>query len=337
MQRLVSHRKVFPGKGQFSQSNRGIAATIQIMAVTATLFTALSATTRCIAAEPSDTGTPELLWPNGAPDAVGTQPEDQPTLFVHLPKKVKANGTAVVILPGGGYGALAIGYEGHDVGEWLNEHGVTTFVLRYRLAPRYRHPAPLQDAQRSLRMVRSRCKEWGVDPQKIGILGFSAGGHLASTAATHFDAGSATAADPIDRVSCRPDFAVLCYPVISLKENFTHAGSRANLLGNSPDPKLVESLSNETQVTAETPPTFLFHTAEDTAVPPENSIAFYTALRAHKIPCELHIYEKGVHGVGMAQKIPVLNSWPDRLVGWMQNHDLIPSVAAADANAASGK
>ncbi|HME91281.1 MAG TPA: alpha/beta hydrolase, partial [Myxococcaceae bacterium] len=179
------------------------------------------------------------------------------------------------------------------------------------------HSAPLQDAQRALRTVRSRAREWDLDPKRIGIWGFSAGGHLASTAATHFDDGKAGATDPIERVSCRPDFAILSYPVITFKEPYVHKGSRDNLLGKDPPAEVVESLSNETQVTAHTPPTFLFHTNEDAGVVPENSILFYMALRKAKVPAELHIYEKGPHGVGLAPKDPALTTWKERLADWL--------------------
>ncbi|MFZ5830055.1 MAG: alpha/beta hydrolase, partial [Planctomycetota bacterium] len=222
----------------------------------------------------------ELLWPAGAPGALGDTPNDKPTLTIWLPAAEKATGAAVVICPGGGYVNLAVDHEGKQIAEWLNSLGVAGFVLEYRHRRRgYGHPYPMLDAQRAVRTVRARAKEFGVDPQKIGILGFSAGGHLASTIATHFDAGNADADDPIERVSCRPDFAVLCYPVIMFDEEQTHRGSMRNLLGENPDPELVRSLSNEKQVTAETPPTFLFHTDADAGVPAENPVAFYLALR----------------------------------------------------------
>jgi acetyl esterase/lipase len=270
----------------------------------------------------------ELLWPKGAPGAVGTEERDKPSLTIYLPPADKATGTAVVVCPGGGYGALAVGHEGKDPAEWLNRHGIAAFVLRYRLGPRYRHPAPLQDAQRALRIVRSRAKEWGVDPGRIGIWGFSAGGHLASTAATHFDEGKPDADDPIERVSSRPDFAILCYPVITLRPPFAHMGSRRNLLGDKPDEALVDSLCNETQVTSKTPPTFLFHTNADTAVPPENSILFYSALRKAKVPAELHIYQEGVHGVGLAVGRGATAAWPEQLAGWLKTRGLLGSRGA---------
>ena len=260
----------------------------------------------------------ELLWPKGAPGAVGTNPEDCPSLTIYRPAEGMANGAAVVICPGGGYGHLADVKEGTDVAAWLNSLGVTGCVLKYRLSPRYRHPAPLLDAQRAIRLVRSHAADLKLDPQRIGILGFSAGGHLAATAGTHFDTGHPDATDPIEKFGCRPDLLVLCYPVISFTSPYTHVGSRNNLLGPNADPKLFELLSNEKQVTRETPPTFLFHTSADTGVPAENSLLFYMALHARGIPAELHIYEQGKHGVGLAPKDPVLSTWPRRCSQWME-------------------
>ncbi len=256
------------------------------------------------------------LWPDGAPGAKGNKETDRPSFTVHAPKPEKANGCAVVVCPGGGYGGLAEGYEGHDVGVWLNSFGVTAFVLRYRYAP-YRHPVPMLDVQRAIRTVRARAQTWKVDPARIGVMGFSAGGHLASTAATHFDNGDPKAADAIDRAGCRPDFAILVYPVISFTTEYTHKGSRRNLLGADPDPKLVESLSNEKQVTKATPPTFLVHTSGDKTVPAENSVLFYLALRKSGVPAEMHIYEQGRHGFGLAPDDPVLSSWPKRCQDWL--------------------
>jgi acetyl esterase/lipase len=274
---------------------------------------------RSMAAEP-DLPEPKvfLLWSDGAPGAVGQEEADKPSLTVFQPPADRATGATVVICPGGGYGHLAVGHEGQDVGRWLNSIGVTGFMLKYRLAPRYRHPAPLQDAQRAIRTVRARAKEWNVDPKRIGIWGFSAGGHLASTAGTHFDDGKAEANDPIERAGCRPDFLILAYPVITLEPPYAHLGSRNNLLGKKADLKLVESLSNEKMVTARTPPTFLMHTNSDAGVVPENSVLFYLALRKAKVPAELHIYEKGPHGVGLAPRDPILSTWPDRLAAWLK-------------------
>ncbi len=264
--------------------------------------------------------TPEtrLLWPGGAPGALGDAATDKPSVAIYLAPQDKASGAAVVVCPGGGYGTLALDHEGKQIAEWLNAHGIAAFVLRYRLGPRYHHPIELGDAQRAIRTVRALAAEFRIAPDRIGIWGFSAGGHLASTAGTHFDNGNANAPDPIDRVSCRPDFMILCYPVVSFATDYVHKGSRTNLLGADPDPKLMEYLSNEKQVTAQTPPTFLFHTDADRVVPSENSVLFYLALRKAGVPAELHIYEKGNHGVGLAQKDPVLATWPDRLADWLK-------------------
>jgi acetyl esterase/lipase len=229
----------------------------------------------------------------------------------------------VVVCPGGGYGVLASDHEGKQVAEWLNSLGVSAFVLQYRLGPRYHHPAPLQDAQRAIRMVRAHGQGWGVAPDRIGILGFSAGGHLASSAATHFDDGAPDSEDPVERVSSRPDFAVLCYPVISLTTVATHAGSRKNLLGEEPDPALVWKLSSELQVTPRTPPTFLFHTDDDPAVPVENSLLFFQAMKRAGVPGELHVFAHGRHGVGLAPTDPSLSQWPGLCARWMEGLGLL--------------
>ncbi|HEX8503671.1 MAG TPA: alpha/beta hydrolase [Pyrinomonadaceae bacterium] len=265
---------------------------------------------------------PVVLWPQGAPGAAGKEAADVPTLTPYLAPKETATGAAVVVCPGGGYGHLAE-HEGRPVAEWLNTVGVTAFVLKYRLGPRYKHPAMLQDAARAVRTVRARAGEWGLDPARVGILGFSAGGHLASTAGTHFDAGKPDAADPVERVSSRPDVMILVYPVITMREK-THAGSRKNLLGESPTPELVALLSNEEQVTKETPPAFLVHTMTDTAVPVENTLAFVSALRRAGVPFELHLYERGPHGFGLGTARPnrpadpVLSTWPARCADWLK-------------------
>lgn len=248
----------------------------------------------------------ELLWPNGAPGAVGDEDADKPALTPWLVKN--GSGLAVVVCPGGGYGGLAVDHEGRQIAQWLNSQGIAAFVLKYRLGPRYRHPAPLQDLRQAIRIVRRRAQEWSVDPARLGVWGFSAGGHLASTSVTHLEAPGT-----------RPDFAILAYPVITFtNEEFVHKGSRRNLLGDSPDPKLVEDLSTELRVTRETPPIFLFHTSEDKGVPPENSILFYMACRKAGVPVEMHIYEKGPHGVGLAPTDLALSSWPARLADWLR-------------------
>lgn len=273
------------------------------------------------------------LWPDGAPGALGKvagedafHSGDLPTITVFRPDAAKATGASVVICPGGGYGFLATEHEGTDVAAWLNSLGVTGVMLKYRLGPRYHHPVPLQDAQRAIRTVRARAKEWSLDPKRVGILGFSAGGHLASTAATHFDSGKPDAQDPIDRESCRPDVAILVYPVIALATEYGHAGSLKNLLGEKPSQELIENLSNEKQVTKQTPPTFLAHTNEDTGVPPENSLLFALALRKAGVPFELHVFEKGQHGLGLGTgwekfKIPrneEFQAWPRLCAAWLK-------------------
>ena len=262
------------------------------------------------------------LWTGTAPGALGTEDRDRPTLTVYLPGR-DAVPTAVIVCPGGGYGALADNHEGRQVANWLNSMGIAAFVLKYRLGPRYHHPVELGDAQRAIRMVRSRAQELGIAADRVGIMGFSAGGHLASSAATHFDAGLDNAADPIDHQSSRPDFTILGYPVISFTTPYAHAGSRKNLLGESPDPKLVESMSSELQVTPQTPPTFLFHTDGDTGVPSENSVLYYLALRKNKVPAEMHIFEKGPHGVGLALRDPALSLWPPLLTNWLRGRGLL--------------
>lgn len=265
------------------------------------------------------------LWENGAPGALGSDDTDKPTLTVYLALHPSDTHTAVIIFPGGAYGMLASNHEGRQVANWFNALGVTAFVLKYRLGPRYHHPIELGDAQRAIRLVRSRAAEFEVSPDRIGILGFSAGGHLASTAGTHFDNGNAAATDPIDRVSSRPDFLILAYPVISMAAPYAHSGSVTNLLGPNPDPKLVAELSNELHVTPQTPPTFLFSTNADTAVPSENSVAFYLALRKAGVPAEMHIFEKGPHGVGLDLDDPTLGEWPTLLANWMRSRGLLQS------------
>jgi acetyl esterase/lipase len=267
----------------------------------------------------------DLLWTDGAPGAQGTQDEDKPTLAPYIVPQGRGTGTAVIVCPGGGYEHLSMDKEGDQIARWLNSIGVTAFVLKYRLGPKYRHPVELGDAQRAIRTVRSKAVEYRVSPDRVGIMGFSAGGHLASTAGTHFDAGKADATDPIDRLSSRPDFLVLVYAVISFKPPYVHRGSLRALLGDQPDPKLVENLSNELQVTAQTPPTFLFHTSGDTTVPAENSALFYLALRKAGVPAEMHIYERGPHGVGLAQTDEALSTWPGRLADWLRGRGLLNS------------
>jgi acetyl esterase/lipase len=253
--------------------------------------------------------TPVPLWPDGAPGALGTNANDIPTLTAYLPEAGQATGAAMVICPGGAYMHLAP-HEGNDYALWLNQHGVTCFVLKYRLGTSgYRHPAMLNDASRAVRWVRAHADEFKVDAHRVGIMGSSAGGHLAATLLTHFDAGDANAADAIERQNSRPDLGVLCYPVISMGE-FTHKGSKESLLGKNPDPELVKLLSNELQVTTNTPPCFLWTTFEDTAVPIENTLLFAAALQKNHVPFDLHVYQKGGHGMGLKDKPPFANPHP---------------------------
>jgi acetyl esterase/lipase len=241
------------------------------------------------------------LWPNGVPGALGTTDKDIPTLTAYLPAADRATGAAMVICPGGGYGGLA-NHEGEHYARFLNESGIAGFVLKYRLGSSgYRHPAMLQDAARAIRTVRARVAEWKLDPKRVGIMGSSAGGHLASTLLTHFDVVQPDAADAIDGQSSRPDLGILCYAVITMGQ-FTHQGSKNNLLGKEPLTELVRDLSNELQVTSNTPPCFIWHTWEDTAVPVENSLHFAEALRKAGVPFDLHIYQKGGHGLGLGTR-----------------------------------
>jgi acetyl esterase/lipase len=261
---------------------------------------------------------PVRLWPEGAPGAKGSSEEDIPSLQLYQSPAGKATGAAIVVCPGGGYGRLAP-HEGHDIAVWLNSVGVTALVLKYRLGPKYQHPAMMQDALRAIRIARAQAAEWKIDPNRVGIMGFSAGGHLASTAATHFDAGDPNASDPVEKLSSRPDVAILCYPVVTMTDPFAHKGSRRNLLGDNPSPQLNDLMSNERQVTDRTPPTFFFHTTDDAGVPVENSLMFAAALRQKKVPYELHVYEHGRHGVGLAPNDPALGTWPKLLENWLRS------------------
>ena len=267
----------------------------------------------CAAAGTAAEPTPVPLWPGDAPGAHGKGPDDIPTLTTYPIDPAVATGAAMVILPGGGYGGLADPHEGGNFARFLAEHGVAGFVLHYRLGSHgYHHPVELEDAARALRTVRAHAAEWKVDPKRIGIMGSSAGGHLASTLLTHFDAGDAKSADPIEQQSSRPDLGVLCYAVITMGPD-THGGSKANLLGSDPAPELVTLLSNEQQVTKDTPPCFLWSTWEDKTVKVENTLAFAAALRRAGVPMDLHVYERGGHGLGLANGHP----WTKDLIFWL--------------------
>lgn len=258
------------------------------------------------------------LWNGKAPIGDGTFESAQAWITVHPAKN--PNGTAAVICPGGGYGGLVKGPEGHGIAEWLNGHGICGIVLEYRL-PAGRPYVPLLDAQRALRKVRANAAAWNIKPSRIGIIGFSAGGHLASTAATHFDEGDPAAVEAIDQVSCRPDFAILVYPVITMGDK-THAGSKANLLGKEPAPKLVELFSNEKQITSKTPPVFLAHPKDDTVVVPENSKMFYDALQANKVPGQYLELPSGGHGLN-GYKGPMWDAWQAKSLEWLAELKLV--------------
>jgi acetyl esterase/lipase len=264
--------------------------------------------------------TPIPLWPDGAPGALGTNSHDVPTLTPYLPDATNATaGAAMVICPGGGYGHLAA-HEGNDYALWLNQQGVTCFVLQYRLGSNgYRHPAMLNDAARAVRWVRAHAEEFKVDPKRVGIMGSSAGGHLAATLLTHFDLGNPNSSEAVERESSRPDLGILCYAVISLGE-FSHQGSKQNLLGTNAPLELVENLSNERQVTTNTPPCFLWTTFEDKAVPMENTLLFAAALRRNQVPFDLHIYEHGRHGIGLLDKPPFAHPhpWANDCLFWLK-------------------
>ncbi len=293
-----------------------------------TLTAALPAAEKPAPSAPAPTPYPLILgpirlWEGDAPGALGQRPQDTPTLTPYAANKTKDTGASILIFPGGGYGGLAE-HEGTGYAEFFAAHGITAYVLKYRLGSNgYRHPTMLNDAARALRMLRAFAKRDGRDPARIGVIGSSAGGHLASTLVTHFDSGNPSATDPIDRESSRPDLGILCYPVISLLE-FAHSGSRKNLLGDKPDPELVKFLSSELQVTKDTPPCFLWHTIEDKSVPVENTLLFAAALRRVGGLPSVHIYEKGAHGLGLGRPGKLAPPWSDQLLYWFRERKFIP-------------
>ena len=257
------------------------------------------------------------LWPAQAPGAVGAADEDTPTLAAYIPASNPTK-TAVVVAPGGGYQHLSMQKEGSDIALWLNAHGVAAFVLKYRLGMTYHHPIELGDAQRAIRTVRAKAADYGFAPDHIGMFGFSAGGHLTASTGTNFDAGNASSTDVIEQQSSRPDFLILAYPVITMEDPYVHTGSRKYLLGESPDETLTNKMSAELHVTADTPPTFLFTTTDDKTVPVMNSVMFYSALVKAGVPAEMHIFQHGAHGAGLAAANPQLSVWPDLLIKWMR-------------------
>ena len=258
-----------------------------------------------------------LLWPEGAPLANGISDEDCPALTPFL---IEGNDkAAVIVCPGGGYGMRASDYEGDDVAKWFNSIGINAFVLRYRVAP-YSYPSALLDAQRAIRYVRFHASSMGINAEKIGILGFSAGGHLAASASTQYDLGNNDASDPIEQESSRPDLLMLCYPVITMNPPYTHEGSRLNLLGPDPTPALIELMSSELQVTADTPPAFLWHTSNDPVLV-ENSLLYAAALSRHQVPFDLHVYEKGRHGLGLAEDDEHVGTWTNLCAIWLKRNE----------------
>lgn len=277
------------------------------------------------------------LWPKNIPNSIKTDEKEEvisadivriakvqlPQIEVYLPAKKIATGQTVLIFPGGGYGILAYDWEGSDFAKLLNAKGIAGIVVKYRLpnskSVTEKHKVPLQDAQRAIRTVRYNAAEWNIDPNNIGIIGFSAGGHLASTLGTHYNEVVYAKQDAIDQLSARPDFMTLAYPVITMGELNTHGGSRKNLLGENPTQEMLDHFSNELQVTADTPPTFLLHASDDTAVPVENSLLFYTALLKHKVPAAMHIYPTGGHGFALGLQEPHLATWTDQWIGWMNS------------------
>ena len=268
---------------------------------------------------------PVSLWANGAPGALGTSEADKPRLYPFIPQ-TRSTKAAVLIIPGGGYQIVALGHEGIQIARWLNAQGIAAFVLDYRVAP-YKYPVEIDDGMRAMRYVKAHAAQYGIDANSVGVWGFSAGGHLASTIGTHCGAGNADDPDPINRLNCRPGFMILAYPVIGMQAPVTHQGSRDSLLGPNPDPALVQMLSNQFAVNAETPPTFLFATTGDPAVPVENSLDFYRALERAHIPAEIHIFDYSDHGCGLCGTIPTLAQWPLLLRNWLILRKVIPQNA----------
>jgi acetyl esterase/lipase len=318
-----------PG-GRFRCNVRGMKrrlVSLFAFAAAPALFAAMPVSTPLIL--PLWEGTPPNSQPGGQPEErveeyniLWVRHVHDPRIEVRLPARGNATGQAVVVCPGGGYAGLAYDWEGTDIAGWLNSRGIAAIILTYRLpidgdVAHKKWLCPLLDAQRAIRLTRAHAADWGIDPAKVGIMGFSAGGHVASTAGTHFDAGNPQAADPVDRLSSRPDFMVLVYPVISMREGITHEGSRVNLLGEHPSEELVHRYSNELQVTAETPPTFLVQAGDDTVVPVQNSLLFYEALLAHHVPAELHLYPHGGHGFSLALDKGRLQDWTQLCARWL--------------------
>lgn len=290
-------------------------------------FSAVGGAQTSTAPVPPGMPQPVYLWPNGVPGALGHGEADIPRLYPFLPK-TRSTSSAVLVIPGGGYQMVAMGHEGVQIADWLNTQGIAAFVLDYRVAP-YHYPAEIEDGQRAMRLIRAHAAEYGIDPHRLGVWGSSAGGHLASTLGTHCDADAVPIEHPdaVDRESCRPDFMVLAYPVISMTLPEAHAGSRMNLLGPEVSPELERRYSNQFAVTAETPGTFLFATENDPVVPVANSLDFFRALKDHHVAAELHIYDYANHGCGLCGSIEPLSTWPMLLRNWLVQRGWVPSTA----------
>jgi acetyl esterase/lipase len=311
---------MFPNKNRPSRSSA-------VTTIVAVLFSiALAAPRMFSQAAASPPASPEVaephgeiqyLWPNGAPGAVGTEEQDKPHLEI-FGAAGPGTHTSVVVCPGGGYTHLAYDKEGTRIAEWLNLRGITAFVLTYRLAPRYHYPAPILDGYRSVRWVRSHAREYNIDPDRIGMWGFSAGGHLVGVVGTHFDNGDAQASDPIDRLSDRPDFVISSYGGLTLQSGVAKPTAMSALLGEHASQQLKDDMSPDLHVTAKTPPYFLYATTTDEAVPVLSSVVFYTALVRAGVPAEMHIFQQGPHGTGLAQSYPALSAWPDLLENWLR-------------------
>ena len=274
------------------------------------------------------------MWSAGAPNHNGMdEPEEkydgvrvrnvsEAEMYVYLPAKEINTGAAVVICPGGGYRIEAMDHEGYEMAEWLKTKGIAGIVLKYRL-PYGHHEIPSGDARHAMRIVRKNAKEWGINPDKIGIAGSSAGGHLASTVGTVFDSGDKNSSNPVEQLSCRPDFMLLLYPVISFSEEIGHMGSRKNLIGETNDWKLAKQYSNELNVSANTPPTFLVLADDDKTVMPQNSIVFYSKLKEYNVPAEIHIFQLGGHGFGMTKKNLPVDQWPNLFYSWLKPRSIV--------------
>jgi acetyl esterase/lipase len=297
------------------------------MATTLRVFpfaAALALTSVALAQAPPAIPAAVMLYPHGAPGALGHGEQDKPRIYPFLPAS-RSTRASVLILPGGGYQFIALGHEGIQYAQWLNAQGIAAFVLDYRVAP-YKFPVEIADGRAAMRYIRSHASEFNLDPDRIGVWGSSAGGHLAATLATQCNIGAGPT-DTLADVPCQPNFAILAYPVIGMEEPVTHSGSRNNLLGPGPDPALARRLSAQFAVTAATPPTFLFATTGDPAVPVANSVSFYTALHAAGVPAEMHLYDYANHGCGLCGTIPELASWPGLLRAWLIHRGLLTADA----------